>query len=330
VALSVRDLRGLLAFVSDAHDVDAPEPVTTELLDRLADLFGCEFATYEEFDWRRRAQFAYVACSNEEPLGDFSSLPETFWEWAEGPGFPTKYAALDKLSDRHDRRERERIRDEEEFNTEFRIVDSLGFNVGDVRTRSARVHFESQSRDFDERDRELALALKPHVEALWRRAFSRQQVGELLGALARDDDKAAVVLHRADGSIDHATAEAQRLLAAWFSTRNGRLPVELDEWVALARPGDRYSERRDGSVLTVEAAGNFMLMLSEQAPDPGLTTREHEVLGLVAEGLTNAEIARRLWVAESTVAKHLEQAYAKLGVHSRTAAVARLRTLSSS
>ena len=47
-------------------------------------------------------------------------------------------------------------------------------------------------------------------------------------------------------------------------------------------------------------------------------------LALVAEGLTNAEIARRLWVAQSTVAKHLEQAYSKLGVHSRTAAVARL------
>jgi DNA-binding CsgD family transcriptional regulator len=59
-----------------------------------------------------------------------------------------------------------------------------------------------------------------------------------------------------------------------------------------------------------------------------LTQREREVLGLVAEGLTNAQIARTLWVAESTVAKHLEQAYAKLGVHSRTAAVARLRKLS--
>ena len=59
-----------------------------------------------------------------------------------------------------------------------------------------------------------------------------------------------------------------------------------------------------------------------------LTPREREVLGLVAEGLTNAQIARQLWVAESTVAKHLEQAYPKLGVHSRTAAVARLRTLS--
>ncbi|HEY9457862.1 MAG TPA: helix-turn-helix transcriptional regulator, partial [Gaiella sp.] len=52
-----------------------------------------------------------------------------------------------------------------------------------------------------------------------------------------------------------------------------------------------------------------------------LTPREQEVLGLVAEGLTNAEIASRLWISAGTVRRHLENAYAKLGVHTRTAAV---------
>ena len=56
-----------------------------------------------------------------------------------------------------------------------------------------------------------------------------------------------------------------------------------------------------------------------------MTAREREVLELVREGLTNAEIARTLWVAPGTVRRHLENAYAKLGVHTRTAAVARLR-----
>ena len=57
----------------------------------------------------------------------------------------------------------------------------------------------------------------------------------------------------------------------------------------------------------------------------GLTRREHEVVTLVAEGLTNAEIARRLWIAPGTVRRHLENAFSKLEVHTRTAAVARLR-----
>jgi DNA-binding CsgD family transcriptional regulator len=53
-----------------------------------------------------------------------------------------------------------------------------------------------------------------------------------------------------------------------------------------------------------------------------LTPREHEILELVAEGKTNAEIARVLWISPGTVRKHLENVFDKLGVHTRTAAVA--------
>jgi DNA-binding NarL/FixJ family response regulator len=55
------------------------------------------------------------------------------------------------------------------------------------------------------------------------------------------------------------------------------------------------------------------------APD-GLTPREIEVLRLVAEGLTNAAIAKRLVVSRRTVDWHLSSIYSKLGVSSRSAA----------
>ena len=54
---------------------------------------------------------------------------------------------------------------------------------------------------------------------------------------------------------------------------------------------------------------------------PSLTEQERRVLHHVADGLTNAEIAERLVVAPSTVRKHLENAYRKLGVTNRLAAV---------
>jgi LuxR family maltose regulon positive regulatory protein len=56
--------------------------------------------------------------------------------------------------------------------------------------------------------------------------------------------------------------------------------------------------------------------------DP-LTNREQEILQLLAEGLSNKEIADRLIVAPSTVKQHLKNIYSKLDVHSRTQAVTR-------
>ena len=53
-----------------------------------------------------------------------------------------------------------------------------------------------------------------------------------------------------------------------------------------------------------------------------LTPREREILELIAIGKMNAEVARLLWISPETVRKHLENAYEKLGVHTRTAAVA--------
>ena len=61
-----------------------------------------------------------------------------------------------------------------------------------------------------------------------------------------------------------------------------------------------------------------------QAPI-GLTDAEREVANLVSDGLTNSEIAARLHLSVRTVEAHLSHAYMKLGVHSRTALVAKLR-----
>ena len=59
----------------------------------------------------------------------------------------------------------------------------------------------------------------------------------------------------------------------------------------------------------------------------GLTTREAEVLSLLAEGLTNREIGARLFISVKTVGAHMAHIYAKLGVHSRVEAASRARQL---
>ncbi|RFU85940.1 DNA-binding response regulator [Streptomyces triticagri] len=59
-----------------------------------------------------------------------------------------------------------------------------------------------------------------------------------------------------------------------------------------------------------------------RAPGPALTPREREILARLAEGLGNREIARALFLSEGTVKTHLGRVYAKLGVHTRSGAVA--------
>jgi LuxR family maltose regulon positive regulatory protein len=58
-----------------------------------------------------------------------------------------------------------------------------------------------------------------------------------------------------------------------------------------------------------------------------LSEREIEVLQLIAEGLTNPEIAGRLYLSLNTVKVHTRNIYGKLGVNNRTQAVARGRDL---
>lgn len=62
-----------------------------------------------------------------------------------------------------------------------------------------------------------------------------------------------------------------------------------------------------------------------RAPGVSLSLRELEVLGLVAQGLSNDEVARELFLSKATVKSHLVHVYEKLGVDSRTAAVAEAR-----
>ena len=57
-------------------------------------------------------------------------------------------------------------------------------------------------------------------------------------------------------------------------------------------------------------------------PSIPLTAREHEIMTLVAEGLTDAQIAARLFLSAHTVHRHVANARAKLGVPSRAAAAA--------
>lgn len=97
--------------------------------------------------------------------------------------------------------------------------------------------------------------------------------------------------------------------------------VALIERRALERRR-RDADERDLAVLRmIEPLLQRLLRPPPSPPLPdSLTAQERRVLQLIAAGLTNHEIAEHLGVAPSTVRKHLEHAYPKLGVTNRLAA----------
>ena len=85
---------------------------------------------------------------------------------------------------------------------------------------------------------------------------------------------------------------------------------DLDDFLAaLATVAD------GGTVLDPQVVAQ--LMNRRKDPLEGLTPREREVLGLMAEGRTNAGIAKQLWLTERTVETHVENILGKLRVKSR-------------
>jgi DNA-binding CsgD family transcriptional regulator len=152
--------------------------------------------------------------------------------------------------------------------------------------------------------------LQPHFVALYRAACVR-----------RAADSARIVVVDPRRALETPNAEARRLLEAYDVDRG-----EVADWLATRPSAPLKVAGPPGTlVIDFESRGDTDVLVLTERPGPApaeLSSREHEVLDLVRDGLRNAETAEALSVSPGIVRKHLENIYEKLGVHTRTAEVA--------
>lgn len=174
----------------------------------------------------------------------------------------------------------------------------------------------------------LAVAERPDVVLM----DLRMPVLDGVGATERisRDAPGAAVLVLTTFADDESIVAALRAGARGFLTKDaGR--AELAAAVrAVARGQSTFAPevgaRIVGSLTSAPAPRPADRPDALVARFPALTRREAEVLGLVADGLSNGEIASALFVGGSTVKTHINAIFAKLGVRSRAQAIALARS----
>jgi len=326
--LKTPDLQAALAFFEEANSVDGPEPFPQPLLASLRRLVPSDVVTYSELDRVRQV----AIWSEDDPYveGDASEL-ETYWRLRHQHPVchyedETRDFRAMKISDFVSRAELRRREIYWEWFRPYGIEHELSVGLDAPLSHTKVFVFDRLGgRDFSERDREVLDLLRPHLARIYETAKLRRTAREALALLERTD--AALVVLEGATRVSYATPEARRLLAIYFDASGAGLPQQVAEWLREQRraafPEPLTVERGEGSVVVQFVEGS--LLLDEQREAPRLTERESEILELVAMGNSNAEIAEALWIAPGTVRKHLENVYEKLEVHSRTAAVAKLR-----
>ena len=138
----------------------------------------------------------------------------------------------------------------------------------------------------------------------------------------REHDAGIKVLVLTTYADDRSVIDALRAGARGYLTKDAGA-AEIREALERVTSGQAAIDPAVQEVLLDAIAAGGPGPDAEPAPKfpDGLTAREAEVLVLIAQGLSNAEIASRLMVSETTVKSHVNHVFAKIGVRARAQAV---------
>lgn len=212
--LGIADYEAVLGFLEQAQTLDAFAPITPELLDRLAQLADCEWATFFEMDHSRRMFTGYIPCAAE---GGTLPEPEDEWWTCRRIVEFRRHKSTNRfepvlLSDAFTLGERTNG----DFNINFReygFADQIHVNLHPTRDWAAEI-VVFRSGELGERERLILRLLRPHLAAMYRRAEVRRRLATASAEF--DPDALAALTPRecdvmrcvADGLTNHEIAAA--------------------------------------------------------------------------------------------------------------------------
>jgi len=340
------DVRALLGFVGDAYTFALGGGFRLNTIGRLRALVPADMTAWVETRIGQPEVTAIASPCDQLPDGPrrFARIRDQHPVLAHFER--SRHGGAAKLSDFLRRAEYHRLPIYQEFFRPAGLEHQISIALPSTGARLVRVTLNRARGDFSERDRRVLDLVRPHVaqaaengDALARLGVERRDLERAMEAV----DVGVVVVR--GGRATYMNRRARMQLAAYFPGAGTRaeLPHALCDWLEPLRvldessllPGPRTPMlvERDGSQLQIRALpdgdGDVLLLrerLTRIAPRAleslGLTRRQAEVLGWLAEGKANLEIAAILAISPSTVARHVEAIFERLGVQTRTAAAA--------
>ncbi|MBK8419861.1 DNA-binding response regulator [Candidatus Villigracilis saccharophilus] len=153
--------------------------------------------------------------------------------------------------------------------------------------------------------------------------------GDAFGYLHKERFTLAVIDLSLGNSVDNSNQDGYQLLG---TTRSENIPTIVVSGITETEEIQRiYSEYAISAYIQKQAFDRAVFRrvvdetrLKSSSELNALTAREREVLDLLAQGLTNKEIAEKLFITTNTVKRHLKAVFEKLDVHTRSAATAKV------
>jgi DNA-binding CsgD family transcriptional regulator len=346
MALTSRDLDRALDVLQMVGEAETRDEFTSLSVEGTMDLVPCMIVSANEVDrsagriafWTTPEDFPYPANAQQilaELVGE-NPLLRHIEETGDG--------SARRFSDLITREELHNTRLYQEF---YRLI-GLEYQMSVTLPAPAPKVFVlgDSDKDFTDADCQIMNRIRPHLSQKWRSVRDAERMratAEMSEDVAAAQGWGAVMLSDPpDEMIPNSFVTLYRHFGR--PSRVSPFPGRVDRWLSEQR--SRSIGLNEGSLyrpLSARVAQSRVVLRylppGRTRPDAiiidapttagpadlealGLTGREAEVVRLVMAGVANKEIAQRLQMASGTVRKHLDNVYAKLGVHSRGALTA--------